>query len=241
MSAMNSERGTWSDVQKVTHNARAACGYAHDLREERALQMIREEPEGAILDAGCYDGTFLAALGWKRAYGVELSHSLAAVAKKKGISVKVADLNDGIPSFGFEFDGAFAGEVVEHVLNPVAFLAALNMRVRKGGFLVLTTPNLASLRARMELAFGKRPAQLTYFHHYLFTLPDIRCALEATGFEIERVRGTYIFFSSRNVPLLQQLSTAIADKVPTLSHQLVIKARKKRDCEKTPPIGRVLH
>jgi 2-polyprenyl-3-methyl-5-hydroxy-6-metoxy-1,4-benzoquinol methylase len=233
--------GAFTAVQKAAFAMEMAQGYAHDLREGRALQLIRVEPEGAILDAGCYDGTFLASLGWKRAYGIELSPSLAAIAEKRGITVKVADLNDGIPSFGFEFDGAFAGEVVEHVLNPVAFLAALNKRIKKGGFLVLTTPNLASLRARMELAFGKRPAQMTYFHHYLFTLRDIRRALEATGFEVERVRGTYVFFSSRNVPLLQRLSIAVADKMPTLSHQLVIKARKKRDCEKAPPIGRVLH
>jgi len=56
---------------------------------------------------------------------------------------------------GTYFDLIFMGEVFEHLFRPYAGLEALIKTLKPGGYLIITTPNLANIYARASLLLGK--------------------------------------------------------------------------------------
>jgi 2-polyprenyl-3-methyl-5-hydroxy-6-metoxy-1,4-benzoquinol methylase len=102
---------------------------------------------GRLLDVGCGDGTFLArmkSLGWE-ALGVELDEKAANVAKTKFD----ADVFIGtLEAAGFadeSFDVITLSHVIEHVGDPKELLCRCRKLLKKGGRVVVTTPNADSL------------------------------------------------------------------------------------------------
>ena len=71
--------------------------------------------------------------------GVELDPKLAERARARGFTVVVADAQT--MDLGRCFDVVWAGEVIEHLSNAGAFLDSAHKHLRRGGLLVLTTPN----------------------------------------------------------------------------------------------------
>ena len=76
------------------------------------------------------------------------------MAKKKGINVKIHDISKGLPYDSGYFDAIFAGEIIEHMTDDMFFLAECKRILKKNGILLLTTPNLVSLRNRIRKLFG---------------------------------------------------------------------------------------
>ncbi len=91
-------------------------------------------------------------------------------------------------------------EVIEHLAaDPMHMMAEINRILRPGGRLVLTTPNLASLRAISALLLGYHPGLFSVYlrpssesagearHHREYTPIEIHLLLEDAGFEVERL------------------------------------------------------
>lgn len=97
----------------------------------------------SVLDAGCGAGDFLASLGERpgRRVGLELNPTSAALARGKGLDVRVSTVEALALTEGGAFDVACSFHVLEHVPAPAAFLAALARCVRPGGRLFLSVPN----------------------------------------------------------------------------------------------------
>ncbi|MEQ1507689.1 MAG: methyltransferase domain-containing protein, partial [Myxococcota bacterium] len=107
-------------------------------RIERALGGT-----GTLLELGCAWGVFLAAATWRgfAARGLELSPTAAAFARERlGVPVEVAQVPDGLPDG--QVDAIVLWEVIEHFPEPDRVLAALAARVRPGGIVALSTPDL---------------------------------------------------------------------------------------------------
>jgi len=60
-----------------------------------------------------------------------------------------------------KLDCAISSEVLEHLRNPRTFLNSLSRFMPRGSKLILTTPNSAFIKNRINLFFGKTP--LTFF------------------------------------------------------------------------------
>ena len=114
--------------------------------EELALLEKYAGP-GRVLDVGCAAGYFLDAAkerGWQ-AEGVEMSAAAAADAKKRGHRVHVGML-EKLKLKG-RYDAVHAAHTLEHVKDPVAFLARLKSLLRPGGKLMIEVPNAYHLWA----------------------------------------------------------------------------------------------
>jgi SAM-dependent methyltransferase len=138
-----------------------------------------------------------------------------------------ADLAHGLPFVDASFDAVLAGEVIEHIFDPVAFLREIRRVTRVGGVLVITTPNLATLQDRLWFLFGKSPRNVDPVHPYLwlhirpFTASKLMEVLKATGFDGMQLRANEVSIlkgSSRLVlPLLHRL-------LPSIGNSLIVKA-----------------
>jgi SAM-dependent methyltransferase len=119
-------------------------------RRRHAAAYLDDLPPATLLDVGCGDGSFAASMrerGWT-VRGTEFDPAAARTAEAAhGIAVDVGELSAiGYP--GGSFDAITARHVLEHVREPVAFLAECWRILKPGGRLVLVTPNVESLGHR---------------------------------------------------------------------------------------------
>jgi SAM-dependent methyltransferase len=75
-----------------------------------------------------------------------------------GFHVDRFDLESSFPYADGEFDVVVFTEVLEHLtLDPVRTLAEINRITRKGGWLLVSTPNCASAKSVMRILRGRNP------------------------------------------------------------------------------------
>lgn len=134
------------------------------LRERFLLERLQRERERTgrpprVLDAGCGEGWFAAALARAGAEVVALDAAAEAVrrtlARHPGLDARVADCEAGLPLADASFDAVWAGETIEHVADTAGCLSELRRVLRSGGSLLLSTPGHGPLtRLRLGLARG---------------------------------------------------------------------------------------
>jgi 2-polyprenyl-3-methyl-5-hydroxy-6-metoxy-1,4-benzoquinol methylase len=197
----------------------------------RFARIVEHCRLGRWLDIGCSDGRFVqeARTHGIDAYGVEFSSVAAADARAKGAPVIQTTIEDYRPDEPFDTLTAF--DVIEHVIDPPAFLRAAHRLLVPEGRLVLTLPNIASLTARL---MGRH----WYFyvpeeHLHYFDPSSIRRLLDRHGLETLRVEPigkplTFAYgltqFREYN-PLLYRLLAAISLFLPNRLLQRVIPFR----------------
>ncbi len=121
----------------------------------RVLQLMQDRPPQRVLDVGCGPGWLAAAL---RAQG----HHVVGVdlAEEPGVRERTdafvqADLERGLPdAVGDGFDVVVAADVIEHVRRPEALLAEMAQRLRPGGTLIASVPNISHWYPRGRTALG---------------------------------------------------------------------------------------
>ncbi len=157
---------------------------------------------GRLLDVGCATGFSLEVarrLGWE-AQGVEISRFACDYARNDlGLEVFCGSL--GEVDFAPEtFDVITMWDYIEHSPDPVGELNRANSLLKAGGLLVLTTPNIASVPARI---WGPRWMGIKQEEHlFYFTPPTIKRLLSQCRLEPVHLRhvGKYIdldFFIKR--------------------------------------------
>jgi 2-polyprenyl-3-methyl-5-hydroxy-6-metoxy-1,4-benzoquinol methylase len=154
--------------------------------------LDRFPPRGGarLLDVGCGLGFFLERAqgrGWD-VHGCEPSHSWAALAERRVGAGRVTRGGvEKVPEEHGGFDLIAAWDVVEHVFDPVPFLAALRDRLNPGGRLFLRTPNLdwvlPTYRIRRWLGHGVELGPLN--HVVYFTARTMSRALASAGLRPE--------------------------------------------------------
>lgn len=157
------------------------------LRLERQLGTRRFQ--GArLLEVGCAAGALLVNLAQERAldvHGLEPDPVSAAVARQRlGARISVGTL-ESVHYDERSFDVVYADQVLEHVLDPVRFLAECRRVLAPGGMLIVATPSFAGLSARL-LGLGWKeliPEQ----HIRMFTPRALRFYLERAELRRPRV------------------------------------------------------
>jgi 2-polyprenyl-3-methyl-5-hydroxy-6-metoxy-1,4-benzoquinol methylase len=211
----------------------------HQLRIETAKDLIREHlwkrKTGAkVLDIGCNDGTVSAQflqLG-AEVHGIDLGEENVRRARGRGIEAQVCNARERLPYPDGAFDVVFVGELLEHLYDTEVFLKETHRVLRRGGAVVLTTPNLASLANRLRMLCGYYPKMMSPFlsegmgdHIHLFTADTLELLLEKTGFSFVEITSSSICLNlgpGHSAPYLSLLASLL----PSLGDFLVAKAEK---------------
>lgn len=146
---------------------------------------------GRWADLGCGQGEFLARVqpaagppASKTPIALDRSGANAAAARASGAASLIADLESGLPFADRSLDGASLVEVIEHLPRAEELVDELRRVLRPGGWLLVTTPNVAHWTYRWRALTGHPPKQEGY-HFRFFTQKTLRACLESRGFHIE--------------------------------------------------------
>jgi 2-polyprenyl-3-methyl-5-hydroxy-6-metoxy-1,4-benzoquinol methylase len=175
--------------------------YASVLRRVQALGLAR----GAkLLDAPCGDGEVsveLAKLGFEVSAVDMVDELLPEARAALGGRFRIADMTRPLPWPDAGFDLILCVEGIEHLEDAFAFLREMYRLLKPGGILILSTPNIISLRSRVRF-FGSgfyncdpRPldesARHPMHHIGLRTFPELRYLLHTSGFQITDIGATH--------------------------------------------------
>ncbi|MFH1722174.1 MAG: class I SAM-dependent methyltransferase [Candidatus Altiarchaeota archaeon] len=198
-----------------------------DVRYRIFTRLLEGFDKGQLLEIGCADGSFLRFLktkGWE-VEGIEIAPELVEKARKVGLSVQSIDAQEKLPFSPESFDVVLAGEVIEHMVNVDEFLKNCRNVLKPGGRIIISTPNLVSLKNRILMFFGGKP-RFAYLdcHYSMFVLSDLK-DIVARHFTIEDVLGNYVIVSTTRSRFFWPFEK-IANVLPTLAEHIIVVARK---------------
>ncbi len=157
---------------------------AHNRNHEALLDGIeRMVNTGTMLEIGSAFGFFLDCAGrrgWET-IGYESSAYASSLARNKyGVNVMHEDFLDA--STKVQYDCACIFDTIEHVADPNAMVGKVASVLKPGGYMVVTTGDIASPLARI---MGKRWRMIQPpFHLYFFSPRSMTSLLEKHGFSV---------------------------------------------------------
>lgn len=183
------------------------------LRADLAIiaQWIKSDTK--VLDLGCGDGTLLAYLREQRnvlGYGLEINPFNIEVCVKKNINVIQADLNDGLKAYfsDHRFDCVIMSQTLQATEQPDLLIEEM---LRVGDEAIVTFPNMAHWRARLQLALkGVMPVTKNLPNQW-FNTPNVHlCTLNdfeilCKKHDIQILQRTVVDHSHRKGSLLMNL------------------------------------
>ena len=191
------------------------------LREwyyKKALwEIIGDRSVSAFLDAGCGNGRFSYIVG-KRYRDVKVT---GVDIDREGMKtlqdfVRYLDLKNIDFQYGYlvklnyqdQFDLAFCGSVLEHIVEDEKVLENLFKALKRRGSLLVYVPlspkRILRFFARKEKAEGKIAGQ-HYGHVREYSAEEIVEKIEKSGFRIERTIFTYGWFGELGYEIFQSL------------------------------------
>jgi 2-polyprenyl-3-methyl-5-hydroxy-6-metoxy-1,4-benzoquinol methylase len=154
----------------------------------QAFRWLKESrADASILEIGCGNGAFLdlcRRAGFERLRGLELNASACRECREKGHDVSVEMIEQLGPSAG-SFDYVCAFQILEHVPDPIGFLQAVTGRLRRGGKLILSTPNAASFLSRYKWCLLDLPPH----HMSRWDATSFRRTAELLGLSVVAIRN----------------------------------------------------
>ena len=151
-----------------------------------------------VLDVGCWNGTLgrvLIAECGAIVDGMERDEGQAAIARVNGYrNVDVANLDRVIPDSGDQmYDFILFGDVLEHLVDPGRLLLSLSRRLRPGGRVLVSLPNVAFVVNRLSHLLGhwdyKDYGVMDRTHLRFFTRRTMVALVEGAGMRVTRVEG----------------------------------------------------
>jgi len=163
----------------------------YDMRVRRLAKLARGE--GAILDHGCGDGSFLLRAAQQLPDRIFFGYEIADTASTKVLADgrvtlirgSFSDLLAQLPPCGV----ITMNHVIEHLPTPLQTLQALAERLVPGGYLEGQTPAAGSLEHKV---FGTRwSGYHAPRHTVVFSERGLQTILERAGFEEVSVKGAF--------------------------------------------------
>lgn len=161
----------------------------------------------------------------RRYFGIELADPSAAMDASWRYLCRSID-KSGLAVDGEKFDFISALEILEHMVDTDRFLEECRRHLAPGGHLVISTPNINSLRNRLQVPFGVYPAGMEYrtvIHHVrLYNAAALRSHVEEHGFRLVAMAGVSLMPARLlRHGLLRRIDAWLADRLPSLCGNLI--------------------
>lgn len=160
---MNNKKRVNLDFYENKRNYNQEVIFEKELQADYFLSKIGAkyiEKGAKVLDVGCGAGIIGAKVQSElkaSVVGIDLSREMIKVANKNGIEAKIVDLDQRWPFNSSSFDCVIILQVLEHVFNPDNLVQESRRVLKRGGYLIVTTPNLAAWFNRILLLLGFQP------------------------------------------------------------------------------------
>ncbi len=160
-----------------------------ERRRRHLLDEVR--PGDRVLDLGCGDGAFTAAVAQAGATPVGIEVARAALGRARtrhpALDFRLAPIDGPLPLEDCSFDLVWASEVIEHVADTARWLSEVRRVLVPRGRLLLTTP--AHGRLRIALGGIERFSEPLGDHLHLYTRRSLRAVLDELCFGDVEVRA----------------------------------------------------
>jgi 2-polyprenyl-3-methyl-5-hydroxy-6-metoxy-1,4-benzoquinol methylase len=190
------------------------------------------EPDGGaqVIDLGPGEGEFTKRIA--KVIGVSRVGMVELETKASRTKAIPGDLNEVIGAPSDFYDVVIASHIIEHLWNTDGFMREVKRILKPSGYLVLSTPNLASWHNVIFLAMGKQPEPAAVSdemyswieipgHQRVFTATELTKFLSFHGFRIEKLVGSSYY------PLMGKSASFLARLDWKHAAITTIKARKK--------------
>ncbi|MFA4889369.1 MAG: class I SAM-dependent methyltransferase [Candidatus Omnitrophota bacterium] len=169
---------------------------------EKIAGIFSNERRGKVLDLGCGGGDYA-----KRLKDLGCDVIAGDIDKNrfkyhKEIEFRHCDITKQMPFADNSFDYVLLMEVVEHLRNPYMVIPEINRVIKKGGFLILSTPNILNLESRFRFLFEgayeyfreppldqvNNPKEVIFNLHLVpYRYHELEYLLSACGFKISSI------------------------------------------------------
>jgi len=186
-------------------------------KERVFVSLLEFNPKAKVIDLGCGRGGFTLKvkekIGCSEVIGVDVYREALTEARRKGITIKKANLNDFLPFEGNSLDVIVSNQVIEHLFYPFKFMKEVYRILNFGGYAIISTENLASWDNIFSLLLGYTPFSMEFDsglhkignplsphekkivesyppHVRIFTCKGLIELAKFVGFKVERIIGS---------------------------------------------------
>lgn len=227
-----------TNVQKQLFSEYHSLNLQDKLYQVKALKLATKYLDGhkkdiKLLDIGCADGSFASYAGHElnaKTYGIDISPEAIAKAKKTIDHATQHDISKSLPYPDKSFEIIFALEVIEHIYDTDFLISEIRRILKPGGILVVSTPNLASIKNRVRLLFNNYPQYLEYStagagHIHLYTSEVLLTQLSSHKLTVRSLTSANFlapYVTHPKAPnLYRDLAMLIGDWLPTLGSHII--------------------
>lgn len=143
---------------------------------------------GKILDLGCGTGdtlVLLKKLGWD-VYGMDIDRNAISIGKKRGLNnLKLGTYRDLDKYPDNYFDAIRLYHVIEHLDDPSLCLNLIKTKLKKGGELIMGTPNIESLVSKVFRSYWYNLDSPR--HLFLFAPNTIKKLIEKNDLSVGKI------------------------------------------------------
>jgi 2-polyprenyl-3-methyl-5-hydroxy-6-metoxy-1,4-benzoquinol methylase len=205
---------TAADIKEIT-NLNGYRLYAHQRRKKHLIKLIEEQIplNSKILDVGCANGDIAVELSDKsyKVHGIDFEKIRLKNAKQLALKYR-QEITFDYKSFeelghNNQYDVVLLGEVLEHFNDPVDILKKIKVLLNTKGKVVITAPNMPSLRNRIKFGIlgifpDNNPEHKFYFDNERFSKVISSADYEVSHFETKYANMQY---SSKIIAYLEDI------------------------------------
>lgn len=161
--------------------------------EENVMFKYIHKYSGKLLDIGCGSGEITQKLSKDfKVIGIDFSPYAIQKTKSKGIKAICCDVDKkGLPFQDNTFDIVWAGDIIEHLYDPINLFKEVKRVLKPKGLYIFTTPNDFNIYMRAYIFItGNSPHTIPYRrygfckHHTLFSWGLLKYIMNINNFKI---------------------------------------------------------
>ena len=204
-----------------------------DKPEELMFSLLPSGSQKKLLDIGCGIGTIALELK-KRGFqvtGVDFSEVAIKKCRQQGLDAVVSDVDkDGLKFADKSFDVVWAGDVIEHVFDPIFLFKEIARVLKDDGTLLMSVPNDFYLRRRWKIFISGKSIQSGVYrklrqckHHTFFSWELLEFMLNESKLAIDSYLSIY---GPRRNKFPKVTTNKVIGKL--FGRKFIISARKSR-------------